>query len=171
MRRLYFLLPDIDSAKTIVDELLLARIEERHIHIAAADHHALSEAHLPEANLLQESDFIPAVERGLAIGGATGIVAGIAAVTIPGIGLVLGGGAILGIGLAGAGAGAWISSMIGISAPSSRLTDFEGAIAKGELLMMVDVPKARVEEITALVREHHPEAEVEGTEPVIPAFP
>jgi len=171
MRRLYFLTPGIDSTKKIVDELLLARIEVRHIHIAAADHHALTEANLPEANLLQESDFIPAVERGLAIGGATGVLAGIAAVAIPGIGLALGGGAILGIGLAGAGVGAWLSSMIGISAPSSRLKDFEDAIASGELLMMVDVPKGRVEEITELVRQHHPEAEVEGTEPVIPAFP
>jgi hypothetical protein len=171
MRRLYFTIPTIDSAKTIVDELLLARIEARHIHIAAADHHALVEANLPEANLLQESDFVPAVERGLAIGGATGILAGIAAVALPGVGLVLGGGAILGIGLAGAGAGAWISGMIGISAPSSRLKDFEKAISAGELLMMVDVPKGRVDEITELVRSHHPEAHIEGTEPVIPAFP
>ncbi|NNG12614.1 MAG: DUF1269 domain-containing protein [Halobacteria archaeon] len=171
MRRLYFLLPDVDSAKTIVDELLLARIEERHMHIAAADHHALTEAHLPEAGLLQESDFVPAVERGVAIGGATGILAGIAAVALPGVGLALGGGAILGIGLAGAGVGAWLSSMIGISAPSTRLKEFESAIEKGSLLMMVDVPKVRVEEITDLVKKHHPEAEVEGTEPVIPAFP
>ncbi|MGB5541638.1 MAG: DUF1269 domain-containing protein [Gammaproteobacteria bacterium] len=171
MRRLYFLIPTIDSAKKIVDELLLARIEERHIHIAAADHHALTEAHLPEAGLLQESDFVPSVERGLAVGGATGILAGIAAVAIPGLGLALGGGAILGIGLAGAGLGAWMSSMIGISAPSSRLTEFEAAIKKGELLMMVDVPKSRVEDITDLVKSHHPEAHIEGTEPVIPAFP
>ncbi len=171
MRRLYFLIPTIDSAKTIVDELLLARIEERHIHIAAGDHHALTEANLPEANLLQESDFVPAVERGLAVGGATGILAGIAAVAVPGVGLALGGGAILGIGLAGAGLGAWVSGMIGISAPSSRLKDFERAIAQGELLMMVDVPKARVDEISELVRSHHPEAHIEGTEPVIPAFP
>ncbi|HUT42122.1 MAG TPA: DUF1269 domain-containing protein [Gammaproteobacteria bacterium] len=171
MRRLYFLIPTIDSAKKIVDELLLARIEERHIHIAAADHHALIEAHLPEAGLLQESDFVPSVERGLAVGGATGIMAGIAAVAIPGLGLALGGGAILGIGLAGAGLGAWVSSMIGISAPSSRLTEFEAAIKKGELLMMVDVPKSRVEDITDLVKSHHPEAHIEGTEPVIPAFP
>ena len=171
MRRLYFLLPDINSAKGIVDELLLARIEERHIHIAAADHHALLEANLPEASLLQESDFVPAVERGLAIGGATGILAGIAAIALPGAGLVLGGGAILGIGLAGAGVGAWISGMIGISVPSSRLTEFEAAIQAGELLMMVDVPKAKVDQITELVRSHHPEAHVEGTEPVIPAFP
>ena len=171
MRRLYFLIPGIDSAKTIVDELLLARIEERHIHIASADHHALTEAHLPEANLLQESDFVPAVERGLAIGGATGILAGIAAVTIPGAALALGGGAILGIGLAGAGVGAWISGMIGVSVPSSRLKEFEKAIEQGNLLMMVDVAKSRVEEITDLVKKHHPEAQVEGTEPVIPAFP
>ena len=171
MRRLYFLIPTVDSAKTIVDELLLSRIEQRHMHIAAADHHALIEANLPEANLLQESDFVPAVERGLAIGGATGILAGIAAVALPGVGLVLGGGAILGIGLAGAGVGAWLSSMIGISVPSTRLTEFEDAIKEGSLLMMVDVPKTRVEEITALIKQHHPEAEIEGTEPVIPAFP
>jgi hypothetical protein len=171
MRRLYFLLPDIKSAQAIVDELLLARIEERHIHIAAADHHALLKANLPEANLLQESDFVPAVERGLAIGGATGILAGIAAIVIPGVGLVLGGGAILGIGLAGAGVGAWISGMIGISVPSSRLSEFESAIEEGQLLMMVDVPKAKVEAITELVTSHHPEAHIEGTEPVIPAFP
>lgn len=171
MRRLYFLIPTVDSAKTIVDELLLARVEQRHMHIAAADHHALTVANLPEANLLQESDFVPAVERGLAIGGATGILAGIAAVALPGVGLVLGGGAILGIGLAGAGLGAWASGMIGISAPSTRLTEFEEAIKEGSLLMMVDVPKTRVEEITALIKQHHPEAEIEGTEPIIPAFP
>ena len=171
MRRLYFLIPTIDSAKDIVDELLLARIEQRHIHIAAADHHALVEANLPEANLLQESDFVPAVERGLAIGGATGILAGVAAVALPGVGLALGGGAVLGIGLAGAGLGAWVSSMIGISAPSSRLSDFESAISEGSLLMMVDVPKKQVEEVTEMVKKHHPEANIEGTEPVIPAFP
>jgi len=171
MRRLYFLIPDIDTAKNIVDELLLARIEERHIHIAAADHHALLKANLPEAGLLQESDFIPAVERGVAIGGATGILAGIAAVALPGVGLVLGGGAILGIGLAGAGLGAWASGMIGISAPSTRLKDFEAAIKDGSLLMMVDVQKKQVDEITDLIKKHHPDVDVEGTEPVIPAFP
>jgi hypothetical protein len=171
MRRLYFLIPTVESAKAIVDELLLARIEQRHIHIAASDHHALLEANLPEANLLQESDFVPAVERGLAIGGATGIVAGIAAVALPGVGLALGGGAILGIGLAGAGLGAWASGMIGISAPSSRLKEFEEAISEGSLLMMVDVPKEQVDETTSLIQKHHPEVEVEGTEPVIPAFP
>ena len=171
MRRLYFLVPTIESASQIVDELLLARVEERHIHIAAKDHHPLQDAHLPEANLLQESDFIPAVEKGIAVGGGTGVLAGLVAMTFPPAGLVLGGGAILGMGLVGAGFGAWVSGMIGISIENSQLKEFEQAIEDGQLLLMIDVPKAKVDEITDLVKKHHPEAEVEGTEPTIPAFP
>jgi hypothetical protein len=126
---------------------------------------------LPEANLLQKSDFIPAMERGLAVGGITGVLAGIAAVTFPPAGLVLGGGAILGTSLAGAGIGAWISGMIGMDVPNSQIEKFEDAIEKGEVLMMVDIPKTRVEEIEALVQQHHPDADMGGTEPHIPAFP
>ncbi|MCW8962825.1 MAG: DUF1269 domain-containing protein [Gammaproteobacteria bacterium] len=171
MRRLYFLVPTVESASQIVDELLLARVDERHLHIAAKDHHPLHDANLPEANLLQESDFIPAVEKGLAVGGGTGILAGLVAMTFPPAGLILGGGAILGMGVVGAGFGAWVSGMIGISIENSQLKAFEKAIEAGELLLMIDVPKNRVDEITDLVKKHHPEAEVEGTEPTIPAFP
>ncbi|NNJ97651.1 MAG: DUF1269 domain-containing protein [Gammaproteobacteria bacterium] len=169
MRRLYFLLPDLDTTKIVVDELLLKRIDDHHIHIVAKEGTPMGD--LPEANLLQKSDFIPAMERGLAVGGITGILAGIAAVTFPPAGLILGGGAILGTSLAGAGIGAWISGMIGMDVPNSQIEKFEGAIEKGEVLMMVDIPKERVDEIEALVQQHHPEADVGGTEPHIPAFP
>lgn len=171
MRRIYFLVPTLDSAAKIVDELLLARIEERHIHIIAKDTKALEKKHLPEASLFQSSDFIPALERGLAVGGATGLLAGIAAVTFPPAGLVLGGGAILATSLGGAGVGAWIAGMIGVSTPNTQLKEFEKAIEDGQLLMLIDVPKDRVNEIEKLVKSHHPEAEVEGTEPTVPAFP
>jgi hypothetical protein len=171
MRRLYFVVPTIESAKTIVDELLLARVEERHIHIVAKDHVALEKAHLPEAGLFEESDFVPALERGLAVGGATGLLAGIAAVTFPPAGLILGGGAVLATSLLGAGLGAWVASMIGVSIPNSQLDKFHDAVERGELLMLIDVPKDRVDEITELVKQHHPEAHVEGAEPHIPAFP
>jgi hypothetical protein len=169
MRRLYFMVPDIDTANTVVDELLLKRIDEHHIHVVAREGTPMGD--LPEANLLQKSDFIPAMERGLAVGGITGVLAGIAAVTFPPAGLVLGGGAILGTSLAGAGIGAWISGMIGMDVPNSQIEKFEAAIEKGEVLMMVDIPKSRVEEIEALVQQHHPDADMGGTEPHIPAFP
>jgi len=169
MRRLYFMLPNLETTKTVVDELLLKRIDEHHIHVVAKEGTPLGD--LPEANLLQKSDFIPAMERGVAVGGITGVLAGIAAVTFPPAGLILGGGAILGTSLAGAGIGAWISGMIGMDVPNSQIERFEGAIEKGEVLMMVDIPKERVEEIEALVQQHHPEADMGGTEPHIPAFP
>ncbi len=169
MRRLYFLLPDVATARTVVDELLLARIEERHIHVIAKEGVALED--LPEASLLQKSDFVPAVERGLALGGATGALAGLAALAFPPAGLILGGGAVLSIALAGAGMGAWLSGMIGMDVANSQLKTFEAGLEAGQLLMLVDVPKARVDEIDTLVKQHHPEAQIGGTEPTIPAFP
>jgi hypothetical protein len=169
MRRLYFLVPNVDSAKQIVDELLLARVEERHIHVIAKEGTPMQD--LPEATLAQSSDVVPAFERGLAVGGATGILAGVVAVTFPPAGLVLGGGAVLGIALAGAGFGALASTMIGVSAPNSRLKKFEEAVEAGELLMLIDVPKDKVAKIEELIVGHHPEAEIEGTEPTVPPFP
>lgn len=169
MRRIYFLLPDLDTADKVVDELLLARVEERHIHLVAREGTPLGK--LPEASLLQKSDFVPAIERGVALGGAAGLLSGLVAVAFPPAGVVLGGGALLASALVGAGLGVWMSGMIGVSVPNSRLKQFEEAIEGGKLLMLVDVSKHRVEEIGALVRKHYPQAQIEGTEPTIPAFP
>ena len=100
MKRIYFLVPTVEIAKTIVDELLLARIEERHIHILAK--HGTPLEDLPEASLLQKSDFIPAMERGLAVGGTVGTLAGLIAVALGPVSLVVaGGGIVLAGGLAG----------------------------------------------------------------------
>lgn len=168
-RRLYFLVPTTDVAHKVVDELLLARIDERHIHVLAKEGVPLQD--LPEASLLQRTDLVHGLEQGAAVGGVTGVLAGLAAVTFPPAGLVLGGGAVLGIALAGAGIGAWASTLIASSVPNSRLKEFEQAIDHGQILMMVDVAKEKVDAIGDMIRSHHPEAEVHGTEPTIPAFP
>ncbi|MBS1212235.1 MAG: hypothetical protein H6R26_851 [Proteobacteria bacterium] len=169
MKRIYFLVPELDVVNKIVDELLLARVEERHMHILAKRGTPLGD--LPEASVFQKTDFIPAMERGLALGGITGTLAGIVALAFPG-GPVVGGGAIiLGGALAGAGMGTWLSGMVGLSIGNSRLKPYEEAIEQGKFLVMVDVPRDRVEDIHERIRKHHPEAEFEGTEPTIPAFP
>ena len=168
MKRIYFLVPNIDIAKKFVDSLLLARVDEHHIHVLAKRGTPLDD--LPAATFLQKTDFIPALEQGLVIGGLTGILAGVMAVAMP-AGMVLGGGTILAITLAGAGFGALMSSMIGSSIGNRRIQKFQEAMEHGEFLMMVDVPRSRVEEIEQLIKQHHPEAGYEGTEPTIPAFP
>jgi hypothetical protein len=169
MHRLYFLMPDITVTHNLVNELLLSHVEERYIHVIAKEGTPMEE--LPEASLLQKSDFIPAVERGLALGAITGVMVGLVAMAFPPAGLVIGGGAVSAIGAAGAGVGGWVSSMVGVSVPSTRLKKFEDAIGDGEFLVLVDVKRERVAEIEALVKKHHPEADIEGTEPHMPVFP
>ncbi|MDT0634628.1 DUF1269 domain-containing protein [Spectribacter hydrogenoxidans] len=168
-RRLYFLVPDLATAETIIDELLLARIEARHMHVVAREGTPLGD--LPEADLRQKSDLIESAERGLAVGGVTGVLAGLTAVTFPPAGVVVGGGLVAGTTLAGAGFGAWAASMIGIRLPNREIRAYEDAIDAGQLLLMVDVPAADEQRIAAMVRSHHPEVNIGDTEPHKPAFP
>jgi hypothetical protein len=71
----------------------------------------------------------------------------------------------------GAGFGAWSASMIGVSVPSQRLKRFTPAIEQGQILLMVDVPSARVKEIEARLQALHPEAHLEGVENNVLVFP
>jgi hypothetical protein len=168
MKRIYFLIPNIETARNIVNELLLERIDERHLHVLAKRGTDMGD--LPEATFLQKSDFIPALEQGLTLGGFTGFVSGVVALGLTGGPIVIGG-TILATSLAGALFGALMSSMIGSSIGNRQLQQFSAAIEKGELLMMVDLPKQRVEAIEQVVNKKHPETRCGGTEPTIPAFP
>ncbi|SEJ23499.1 DUF1269 domain-containing protein [Nitrosomonas eutropha] len=169
MRRIYFLVPEIATTKKIVDDLLLARIEERHIHVIAKRDTPLED--LPEANLLQKTDFIPAVQQGVALGGATGLLAGLVAVALPPASTVIAGGILLATTLAGASIGSWVGGMIGMTLGNRRIKEFEDKIEAGKLLVLADVPKDRVDEIEDRIRLHLPQVEVMQTEPRIPAFP
>jgi hypothetical protein len=144
-------------------------VEERYIHVLAKRGTPLED--LPEATLMQKSDFVPAVQRGLALGGAAGVVAGLVAVALPGASPVIAGGVLLGTALAGSGMGAWLGGMVGMNVGNARLRRFEKSIDGGQLLVMVDVPRGRVEEVEARIARHLPGVEFAGTEPTIPAFP
>jgi hypothetical protein len=169
-RRIYWLLPNLESARKAMDDLLLARIDEGHIHFVAREGTDMSGLHA--ANLLQTSDVIRSAESGLCIGGATGAVLGaVMAVFFPIIGDAPQWGLIGVLAILGGGFGAWSASMIGVSTPSQRLKRFEGAIEQGQILLMTDVPNSRVEEIETRLQALHPEAHLEGVEPNIPAFP
>ena len=168
-RRLYFLLPDTTSAKQIVDDLLLARIEERHMHFMAKDGIPLDGLH--EASILQKSDIVHGAESGLVVGGIAGVIAGMVVLAFPPTGTPLQLVTVLITAMLGAAFGVWVSSMIASSIPNSRLQSFEKAIADGKILLMVDVPAGRVEDVQGLLGKRHPEAAASGQEPTIPAFP
>ncbi len=169
-RRIYWLLPDLGSARKTMDDLLLARIEQRHIHFLSRAGTDMSGLH--EANLLQSSDLVRSAQMGMIIGAAIGAAAGaMIAVASPLIDEAFKPGVVGALAALGSLFGAWAASMIGVSTPSRRLLRFEPALARGELLLMVDVPHLRVAEIEALLVERDPQARFEGREPNIPAFP
>lgn len=169
MRRLYYLIPSVPAAQTIVDDLLLARIPEKRIHVVAR--RDLSLANLPAAGLAQKTDLIPSIERGLGFGAITGLLVGLTFTSIPGLIVLPSGIFLIALVALGMAVGAWISSMIGVSVESSRVRRYEPDIRDGKLLMMVDLPARRTAEINALMQKRHPEAAAEGIEPHIPAFP
>ncbi len=169
-RRIYWLLPDLASARRTMDDLLIARVAERHIHFVARD--GADMTGLPPANVLQTSDVIRAAGTGLVVGTVLGAIAGVVvgmfypyADELPQPGLVVV------LALLGAAMGAWTSSLIGISIPSRRLARFAPSIATGSVLLMVDVRQWRIREIEALLQALHPEARLEGIESRVPVFP
>lgn len=168
-RRIYWLLPDLRSARKTMNHLLLARIENRHIHFLARDGADMTGLH--EANVLQSSDLVRSAQFGLLLGAALGAAAGALLAVSPLVGELSKPGLMAALAALGSLFGAWASSMIGISTPSRRLQRFEDALQRGEILLMIDVPHLRVDEIEALLTTRHPEAHNEGHEPDIPAFP
>ncbi|MGR9046873.1 MAG: DUF1269 domain-containing protein [Gammaproteobacteria bacterium] len=164
MKRIYFLVPDIDTTQKIVNELRAEGIEDRHIHILAKRDTPLK--NLPEAGVTIKTDFLPALERGAALGGTTGLLAGLAALRFAGFAIA--GGPILGIIIAGATIGSLMGGLSGMNSGNTRLKQFEEAIENGELLVLLDIPKNQIEAIRELVTKHHPTAEFEGIEPILP---
>jgi hypothetical protein len=121
--------------------------------------------------LLQSSDVVHSLERGVALGGATGALLGLVALVFPPAELAIAGGAVVMLTLAGAGFGAWTASMIGVNEPNTRLERFREAIRAGQMLIMADVPGSREHEIEQLIAQHVPRADLEGAEPTTPIFP
>jgi hypothetical protein len=121
--------------------------------------------------LLQSSDVVHALERGVAFGGATGALLGLVALAFPPAELAIAGGAVVMMTLAGAGFGAWTATMIGVNEPNTQLERFRDAIRAGQLLIMADVPGSREHEIEQMISQHVPRAYLEGAEPASPIFP
>lgn len=168
--RLYFVVPDVPAAERTTNDLLLARIEESHIHCLGRRGTPLGKLH--EANFLQKSDLAHGAQVGLVVGGVCGALMGAALVYLPIAGQTTLPLVAIPIGLLGGALfGAWAASLIASSTPNSRLKMFSTDFEQGRILMMVDVPHGRVDEIRDLVARRHPEAASHGIEPAIPAFP
>jgi hypothetical protein len=168
-RRLYVVLPDLASAIQTANDLLMARVEDRHMHFIGKRGMSLGALH--EASVLQKSDVRHALFLGAGLGALGGMLLGIYLKLTPIGGMTFDVGTFLLATIGGMLFGAWCSTLVGLSTPNIKLKPFEPEIESGKILLMVDVPVARVEEIEALIARRHPEAVDRGIDPTMPAFP
>jgi hypothetical protein len=168
-RRLYYVLPDLPSARATLDELLLARIEERHIRFLSRDGTLPDD--MPGCSFVLKTDLIHGAQIGTVIGGVVGLVAGILLVLMPPEGLTMRTATILLMALGGALFGAWASGMNGCAIPNKKLEQYADRIERGQVLMIVDVPVRRVREVEEMIAVRHPDYSFGGEEPPMVAFP
>ncbi|HTT10816.1 MAG TPA: DUF1269 domain-containing protein [Burkholderiaceae bacterium] len=168
-RRLYFVLPDLACAIRTANDLLLARIEDKCMHFIGRDGMSLGELHA--ATVAQTSDLKHSLQLGAALGLAGGVLLGAYLMISPPEGLDLGVGTLIGCTIFGGMFGSWASTLIGLSVPSKQLAPFKRDLDSGKILLMVDVPADRVDEIHKLVQREDPTVADRGEDPAIPVFP
>lgn len=154
-RKLEFIFPDVKTARHAWKEMLLACIENRHIHFLAKPGTNFGKM-LHPANVLETTDTIHEAEWGILIGAAMGLLAGILALAFPPWYTDLHWSGILAITIAcGALAGFIGMALLGVNVSNSDLDGVKERIAQGEILMIVSVPLKRVDEICELVDRLH----------------
>lgn len=137
MNRYIYAFDTTQAARDSVNVLRARGISDKAISLIARSDIELDE--IPSRFLDASTDFVPALTRGAAIGGVTGLCAGLIAIAIPPLGITLAGPALLGFLAGGAVVGAWSSALVGASVPDEIRRKFEDEIEAGRTLLVVDV--------------------------------
>ena len=139
MRRIFFLLPDQEHTKNVVDELTHQGIDQSHLHIISR----------------QGKDSVYTIERLLWAGNMAVFFIALL-ITVILIAIELPQYAILTLGIM------FISFILGafftIKIPNVHITEFDDALKHGEVLLVVDTKKQQVHDIENIVHRRHPEA-------------
>ena len=67
--------------------------------------------------------------------------------------------------------GGWAASLIGVAVPGATLRKFQPELAKGKILLIVDVPARRVQELEQMLQQRHPKMQFCGEDAHRPVFP
>ena len=133
VRRVYST-SSLPAAQTAIRDIRDAGIEDDDISLIARSDIELER--VPEHQKEASTDFKHAALRGAGLGGATGLLAGLAAVAFPPLGLTIAGVALTTLG--GAAVGTWASALVGASLPDPIRRRFEEEIEAGRILIVID---------------------------------
>ena len=149
MKRHIYAFDSVEPARAVIANLKQAGISEEQLSLIANSQTEIEQ--VPGKYLDASKDFIPAAARGAAIGGATGVLAGLIAMAIPPLGIAMGGAALVGFLAGGAAVGAWSSALVGASVPDEVRRQFEDEIKAGRILLVVDSDGSNDAEILAVL--------------------
>ena len=131
--------PNVDSAEHAVDTLVNERFSNADISVLLPDSQGSKDfAH--EKHTKAPEGTTTGVAAGGTIGGALGLLAGIGALAIPGVGpLIAAGpimGALAGLGVGGA-VGGLVGALVGMGIPEYEAKRYEGRLKEGGVLLSV----------------------------------
>lgn len=160
MRRLYYLTRSFDSLDKISADVHQHGVSDWRFHIVSKDEAGLYTHRLHRAGVLDRTDIVRFIERGLMFGAIFGFVLTVGLQVFGGIQWPL----LAWIALIAffTLAGGWLGGFGGITGENYRIRRFHTDIEKGEHLVMVDVPKKHVAKMKQIMAENHPEARPQG---------
>ena len=156
-RRLYFVLPNADSAKAMFKEMQQAHVDK----VQFLGKRGGLPPELPEASVVHDNDITRAAKRGILTGGLIGVMCGEVAVLFPPDGLTFEPITVPLIALLGALMGIWIASMMGDTVSNTKFEGFQSEIEQDKVLMIVDVSPLQIEEVSARA-SRNPKAVLRG---------
>lgn len=168
-RSFYFMLENIQDAKRLMNELLLARIDDEHISFFAKERSMLGD--LPHTSIVQRTYMMHGGLVGFFICAALGFVAGIMVVALPNPWfpewyVPASPATIITITtVVGAVAGAVWTALVASALPNEMMERFRRDIDDGHVLMIVKVDPEKTEEIRERFVKQHPEAIYLGSRP------
>ncbi|HYG08058.1 MAG TPA: hypothetical protein VD865_16825 [Stenotrophomonas sp.] len=140
--------PDIASAQRALQAAREAGVGNDDLSlIARADIELES---IPDERKEAKTDFLPAVARGAAGGGAAGLLAGLIAIAVPPLGITLAGAGVMAV--AGALVGSWSSALVGATVPDPVRRRFEDEIEAGRILLVVDAEEPQLASADSAIR-------------------
>lgn len=144
-----FSVPDLAVARHALDAARAAGLDNDDLSLIARADIELDS--IPDELKDAATDFMPAALRGAAAGGGIGLVAGLAALAFPPLGITLAGAALVTAG--GAAVGTWVSALIGSTVKDPVRRKFEDEIAAGRILLVIDVEDERFPAVEVAMRD------------------
>ncbi|MHB1611207.1 MAG: hypothetical protein ACYCT0_05920 [Sulfobacillus sp.] len=141
---------DHHNAEKVVDELKHRGVPEKDISLVARDHGHTEESH-PNGHGMH--DLSSGIGWGGTIGGVTGLLAGVGALAIPGIGPIVAAGPLAAT-LTGAAAGGIAGGLMDYGIPRRESHEYEERLKQGDVLLMVRSDANEVDKAKHLFEEH-----------------